>query len=118
MSVLRRAALEADAKEKDKILATGSTALAIHGPLAPSPIEAIGTRSSLVKKCLGSVASRPAREERIASAFVNRSVQVIPASGPEEFGSLVIGVVGTRQHASTDKILEYRVEIAPSQLVL
>lgn len=51
MRVLRRAALEADEKERTKRLEHGESSV-IKGSLTPSPAEAVGTPACLVKKYL------------------------------------------------------------------
>ena len=110
MRVLRRAALEADEKEKEKRLNAGRQDWSIIGPLRPSPAEAVGTPASLVKRYLNVT-----DEDRRRTAFAN--------NGPEQRthendpNPLIKKIVSLRQHVSTDRILEYRVEICPTQLV-
>jgi hypothetical protein len=112
--VLRRAALLADEREKDKRIAAGRSDSSIRGVLHPSRAEAVGTPAALVKKHL----SKP-EVDRFAAAFVNqgpsqpsRADANIPDINP-----LILRIVGSRQHVSTDGILEYRVEVGPTQLV-
>jgi hypothetical protein len=111
MRVLRRAALEADEKEKGKRLNAGRQDWSIIGPLRPSPAEAVGTPASLIKRYLNVT-----DEDRRRTAFEN--------NGPEQhtdendLNPLIKKIVSVRQHVSTDRILEYRVEICPIQLVV
>lgn len=115
MRVMRRAALEADLQEKNQRLAAGRTDLAIRGPLTPSVEQGIGTPAALVNRYLN-----PAMVDRIAEAFVNRGPQVGPTAStpnPPDAHPLVIKIVGTRRHVSTDHMLEYRLEIDPHQFV-
>ena len=111
--VLRRAALEADEKEKTKRIEAGIEDWSIRHPLKPSRAEAIGTPAALVKKYLN-----PEKVDRYRSAFVNqgshsqRTTEVIPDPNP-----LILKIVSSRKHVSTDGILEYRVEVSPEQLI-
>ncbi|KDR75394.1 hypothetical protein GALMADRAFT_249443 [Galerina marginata CBS 339.88] len=106
MHILRRAALELDSKARDNE--------GIPGELLPIGWEVLGNQASLVQKYLGTVE----REDRLADAFVNRG----PSHGhrpAEVTGTSLLfkKVVGSRQHTSTDGLLEYRVEVSPAQLV-
>ncbi|KAL0956100.1 hypothetical protein HGRIS_002268 [Hohenbuehelia grisea] len=125
--VLRRAALLADEKERDRRVAAGVLDRHISGPLRPSRHDAVGTPTAFVRRCLAAPLQKRRNTDDyqalIASAFVNR--------GPRPSGSnqdrfeddgvdpdpLVVKIVGSRRHASTDMLLEYRVEISPRQLV-
>lgn len=112
--VLRRAALEADEKEKNRRIAAGRNDWSIRGVLRPSRAEAVGTPASLVKKHL----SKP-EEDRFAAAFVNQGPSQ-PRRAETHVADtypLIFRIVGSRQHVSTDGILEYRVEVGPTQLV-
>ncbi|KAG2036965.1 PIN domain-like protein, partial [Suillus americanus] len=108
MRVFRRAALEADEKERTKRLERGESSV-IKGPLTPSPAEAVGTPAYLVKKYLAMT-----DVDRRRAAFA-------PQSSFEGHNScnrpLITKILGTRQHVSTDGLLEYRVEVCPSQFV-
>ncbi|KAG0704668.1 XPG I-region-domain-containing protein [Suillus ampliporus] len=108
MRVIRRAALEADEKERTKRLEHGESS-AIKGPLTPSLAEAVGTPAYLVKKYLDMTDVDHRR-----AAFVTR-----PSFEGHNSGNrpLITKIFGTRQHVSTDGLLEYRVEVCPSQLV-
>ncbi|KAH9830729.1 PIN domain-like protein, partial [Rhodofomes roseus] len=113
MRVLRRAALEADEKEATKRIAAGRTDTTIRGPLEPPVAEEVGTTACLIKKYLC-----PTEVDRRAAAFVRRDDP--PPHKPETLSDnnpLIRKIVGTRRHVSTDNILEYRVEIDPTQLV-
>lgn len=112
MRILRRAALEADEQEKTRRIAAGRADLAIHGPLTPSPAEEVGTPALLVKKYLS-----PTEVDRRAAAFVRRDDM---ARAPEvvlDTNPLIRQIVRARRHVSTDKILEYSVEVDPTQFV-
>ncbi|KAG1742216.1 hypothetical protein EDB19DRAFT_678995 [Suillus lakei] len=81
----------------------------MKGPMIPSPAEAIGTPAYLVKKYLDMT-----DVDRRRAAFA-------PQPSFEGQNSrnrpLIMKILGTRQHVSTDGLLEYRVEVRPSQLV-
>ncbi|KAJ7188472.1 PIN domain-like protein [Mycena filopes] len=98
MHVLRRAALLADARAREQYA-----------------LEPIGTPPSLVRQSLGFVD----RNARYAAAFINQgdSAQHAHAHVPDPH-PLFVGIVGTRNHASTDAMLEWRVEVCPQQLVV
>ena len=112
MHVLRRAAIEVDEKEKSKRLLHRTGTLTIAGPLQPSVAEAVGTPASLVKKYLN-----PAQEDRVASAFVNRAAPAAFPMDVEDTDPLIVRITMTRNSVHTDKILEYRVVVNPTQLV-
>ncbi len=117
MNVLRRAALEVDEKERSSRVAAGRTDLVVRGPLRPSITDAVGTPESLVKKYL-----EPAKQtvDRYAAAFVNQGTlkqQAPSASSQANAHPLIMQIVGSRKHVSTDCMLEYRVVIDPTQLV-
>jgi Holliday junction resolvase YEN1 len=97
MHVLRRAALLADEKERDKH---------IHAPQ-----EAVGTPAALVRQSLGFI--DPAA--RYAAAFVNKGDQ--HTAHVPDVHPLIVRVVGARNHVSTDGLLEFRAEVCPRQLV-
>ena len=117
--VLRRAALVADEREKTRRIESGIHDLLIRSPLKPSQAEAVGTPASLVKQHLAGDNSSKYSEDRYAAAFVNGEQQPRPLlkSDNAEPHPLIIKVVGMRHHISTDRILEYRVEVSPVQLV-
>ncbi|OCH90241.1 PIN domain-like protein, partial [Obba rivulosa] len=111
MTILRRAALDADEKEKNKRLSAGGADLSVRGPLRPSRVDEIGTPAVLVKKILDA-----SEIDRYAAAFVRREPRNSPATGSDA-RPLMQRIAGARQHVSTDGLLEYRVEIDPAQLV-
>ncbi|KDQ57718.1 hypothetical protein JAAARDRAFT_273139 [Jaapia argillacea MUCL 33604] len=127
--VLRRAALEVDEKEKNRRIAQGRDDLVVLGPLSPSRAEAVGTGPSVAKKYL-SIAVQ-SDEDRRAAAFVNNGSGWgnVAASGsrtggearrsstPDNADPLLLKIVGTRRHVSTDNILEYRIELKPTLLI-
>ncbi|CAL1695341.1 unnamed protein product [Somion occarium] len=114
MRVLRRAAMEADEKEKEKRIRAGRHDTIIRGVLNPAVDEAVGTPASLIKRCLD-----PVQEDLLASAFVNRGSQAGPsrsANIPDPH-PLITKIVSVRENKATDKLLEYRIEIDPKQFV-
>jgi hypothetical protein len=109
--LLRRAALEADEKEREKRLNTGRGDWSIIGPLRPSPAEAVGTPTSFVTRYLNM-----SDEDRRRATFLNGG----PAARQvheDDPNPLIVKIVNSRQHISTDKLLEYRVEVCPIQFV-
>lgn len=117
MTVLRRAALEADEKEKSRRIARGRTDLAIREPLEPSAQDALGTPAALVQQCL----SRPAlATNHYADIFVNQGTTQEPERAQTPTADphpLLQEIVGTRTHVSTDYLPQYRVVVDPRQLV-
>ncbi|KAG5646282.1 hypothetical protein DXG03_003878 [Asterophora parasitica] len=119
MHVLRRAALEADEKEKAK---QADPYRPIRRALEPSRADAVGTPASLVQSVLAPPReqSREQLDDRISAAFVNRGPEPVPARRRYDIPDphpLITKVMGTRHDASTGGLLEYRVEISPVQLV-
>lgn len=112
MHVLRRAAIEADEKEKSKRLLQRTGTLTIVGPLQPSNAEAVGTPASLIKRYLD-----PAREDRAAVAFVNRATPAVFPMEVADTDPLIVSITKTRTSVHTDHILEYRVIVNPTQFV-
>jgi hypothetical protein len=110
--ILRRAALEADEKEKTRRIQAGMQDWAVPGPLRPPGHAAVGTPDSLVKRYLGKT-----NEDRIANAFVNRRGHRAPDDDDDEINPLIGKITKSRRHVSTDGLLEYRVQISPAQLV-
>lgn len=112
MRVLRRAALEADEKEKEKRLNAGREDWSIIGEFRPSRAEAIGTPSSLVKKCLDM-----SDLDRRRAAFMNDNNSGGSHARENDTHPLIAKIVGSRKHVSTDGMLEYHVVACPAQLV-
>jgi holliday junction resolvase YEN1 len=104
--VLRRAALEIDEKEQKQ------TNLGLNYGIPQSLDGTVGTPASIVQKYLGI----NNRVNRIAGAFENQGPRQGQTRIPDRY-PLIMQVVGSRQHTSTNGILEYRVEISPVQLV-
>ncbi|KAF5385984.1 hypothetical protein D9615_002413 [Tricholomella constricta] len=123
MHVLRRAALEADEKERAKQVDWSNRERSVRGALLTSHAEDVGTPASLVKESLAPPynETRQVQNDRIAPAFVNRGPQPTPALRRRDDISdphpLITKVVGTRHDASTGGLLEYRIEVSPIQLV-
>ncbi|KAL4262296.1 XPG-I domain-containing protein [Pleurotus pulmonarius] len=77
---------------------------------------AVGTPASLVQKYLGGPVSIQ-RADAIADAFINKGT-VRPAVQPvDDTYPLGLRIVRSRQHVSTDEMLEYLVEFSPIQFV-
>ncbi|TDL24180.1 PIN domain-like protein [Rickenella mellea] len=110
--ILRRAALEADEKEIERRIAAGNMDRHVRGPLRPERRDAVGTPATLVKKYLNISAA-----DLRAQAFANRGPQGNHAQAIPDPHPLIVKIHSSRQHVSTDKIVEYRLEIAPHQLV-
>jgi hypothetical protein len=111
MRVLRRAALEADEREKTRRIEEGQTDLIIRGAHRPAPKDGVGLLPAFVETHLNN-----SSWDRRAAAFANQSDRV-EALNPHAANPLLAKIVGTRSHVSTDRLLEYRVEVAPAQLV-
>jgi hypothetical protein len=111
LHLLRRAALEADEKEKAKRIARGDNQTII-APLQPSPAEAVGVSASLVQRYLNS-----AKVDRAASAFVNRAIPVASTVIADDSHPLLIRVTSMNEVVSADFVPRYRVIIDPTQLV-
>ncbi|KAJ7039248.1 PIN domain-like protein [Mycena alexandri] len=75
-------------------------------------VEPIGTSALLVRQSLGFVD----RNTRYASAFVNQGNPAQQAHVPDP-DPLFVRIVGTRNHVSTNGMLEFRAEVCPRQLV-
>ena len=114
--VLRRAALEADEKERTKRLREGRPGH-IREPLCPAASDAVGTPASLVQRYLDPE-KKDSREERLADVFVNRGTPRASTSTPHipDTHPLIESIVGKRTHLSTDSIFELRVVIRCKQL--
>lgn len=108
--LLRRAALEADDKEKSKRVARGDNSK-ITGPLRPSPEDAVGMPNTLVTSYLAA-----ARVDRAAAAFVNRAAPAAPplaSNAPPLFTK----INKSRKSVETNGLLEYELVINPAQFV-
>ena len=111
MKILRRAALVADEKERNKRLANGEQNWAILHALHPSPADGVGTTAPFVNQWFKS-----SGEERRRAAFANSvsSNYNVPENDPNP---LIVKIVKSRRHITIDHMLEYHVEICPIQLV-
>jgi Holliday junction resolvase YEN1 len=89
MHVLRRSALESDQR--------------------PAMRNSVGTSTTIVKRYL----DKESPLERVRSAFVNQGMREDTAPEVGNFPSLILRITTSRQHASTDNILEYRIEVSP-----
>ena len=105
MHILRRAALEIDRKKA----LSGSVVVA----------KGIATSATLVQRFLSR--KKEDRTERYADAFIRRDPVVETAETAREIPDphpLILGIADRdRRHASTDRVLEYRVKILPFPLV-
>lgn len=100
--VLRRAALKVDERERNR----PATQQADEGGVSPSAIKRYLTNTTKL-----------ADVNSISNAFANRGPGPSLTADNEDLNSLITKIIGRRQHASTDGILEYRIEILPTQLV-
>ncbi|KAG5221305.1 PIN domain protein [Salix suchowensis] len=76
----------------------------------------VGTPASLVQKYLGGpVSIQPTNA--IADAFVNKGIVRPAVQQVDDTYPLGLKIVRTRQHVSTDEMLEYLVEFSPIQFV-
>ena len=105
LRILRRAALNLDAH----ILPSTPSLPTTPRKRGKEVIQASGTPSKLIAKHFSSLSlASPSKPDVFDSDSDNEG-------GPEE--RLVLKIHGTRTHLSTDGMLEYRLEIAPKQLV-
>ncbi|KAH7924438.1 hypothetical protein BV22DRAFT_508362 [Leucogyrophana mollusca] len=98
LRILRRAALEADEKRKKGIPSTPSKA-------GSKGVPAPGTPSKMITSYFSSM--------KINSPKVAHESD----SESEDEDRLIVKIHSSRAHASTDGLLEFRLEIAPAQLV-
>ncbi|KAH9485284.1 Flap endonuclease GEN-like protein 1 [Psilocybe cubensis] len=103
MHVLRRAALEVDRRNEN---ISNITRCGSQGD--------IGTPASLVERYL---CSSPVREGHYDDLFVNKGSSSKLLVTPAVDNPLVNRIIKSRQHVSTDGLLEYQVEISPKQLI-
>ncbi|KAI0063521.1 hypothetical protein BV25DRAFT_1837513 [Artomyces pyxidatus] len=111
MRLLRRAALEADEKEKTKRINAGIEDWTIRGLLKPTRAEGVGMTESFVKQFLTKKDS-----DRYADVFVNRG-PAPPVPRVQDKNVFEMKIVSLRQDVKTDRLPEYRVELCPSLLV-
>ena len=105
LRILRRAALDLDAHVKSSTPTLPTT----PSKRGKEVIQASGTPSKLIAKHFSSLnLATPSKPDVFDSDSENEA-------GPEE--RLILKIHGTRTHLSTDGMLEYRLEIAPKQLV-
>ncbi|OJT11123.1 Flap endonuclease GEN -like protein [Trametes pubescens] len=139
-TALRRAALIADKRETDRRVAAGMLPgeARVRAGWQPSVEQAVGTPAALVNMCAAPPKAKKAppkdvQMRSIAGAFVRRGTPE-PEPQPQaqvdedeallrrapvrEEHPLVVAIHGTRQHVSTDRLLEYRVEICVKQLAI
>ncbi|KAH8119353.1 hypothetical protein DFH11DRAFT_440862 [Phellopilus nigrolimitatus] len=116
--ILRRAALEQDKKEIERRCQSGMIDYHVRGARRPEHHEAVGTSISLIAKYLSQATGPVDRMERISEAFANQSrPPTISSRAPYDPRSFIIKIHSSRRHVSTDRIVEYRVEVDPSKFV-
>ncbi|KAG2344309.1 hypothetical protein BDR05DRAFT_910413 [Suillus weaverae] len=102
--ILRRGAMEKDEKKR-KGLPMSPKKSKTTGKLAP------GTPSKMITKYFSSMKLHsPTKDDRKEQEFSDTESEA-------EEDRLIVKIHSWRRHASTDGILEYRLEIAPAQLV-
>ncbi|KAH9976625.1 hypothetical protein BGW80DRAFT_1558455 [Lactifluus volemus] len=91
--------------------------VAEHRSPRPSPLYTGGCRCSRAPKhtCQGYESHRDVMGT--PSKLLARHFSSIDLGGDDDLGDLIVKVHGSRTHAYTDGILEYRLEIAPASLV-
>ncbi|KAL5507252.1 hypothetical protein ACEPAH_6708 [Sanghuangporus vaninii] len=117
--LLRKAALEQDKKEVDRQYSPGAPYAEIRHCRRPEVGNAVGTSVSLISRYLKhDVTVRSDIDRRISAAFINKgpvhSSSVRESDDPRSF---IIKIHGERRHVSTDRSLEYRIEVDPEVLV-
>ncbi|KAG5651830.1 hypothetical protein H0H81_007262 [Sphagnurus paluster] len=100
LRILRRAVLDLDAKEKSKSKSTLPLPPTTPRKAGKATREPIGTPSKM-----------------IAKHFSNMTLGDGDSDSDDETDPLIVKIHSERKHVSTDGILEYRLEIAPAQLV-
>ncbi|KAG1736213.1 hypothetical protein EDB19DRAFT_1722291 [Suillus lakei] len=102
--ILRRGAMEKDEKKR-KGLPMSPKKSKTTGKLAP------GTPSKMITKYFSSMKlNSPTKDNRKEQEYSDTESEA-------DEDRLIVKIHSSRQHASTDGILEYRLEIAPAQLV-
>jgi Holliday junction resolvase YEN1 len=104
LRILRRGAMEKDEKRR-KGLPTSPQKSKTTGKLAP------GTPSKMITKYFSSMKLNSPTKTN------GREREHSDTESEAEEDRLIVKIHSSRRHASTDGILEYRVEIAPAQLV-
>jgi holliday junction resolvase YEN1 len=111
MRVLRAAVMQGDEKEAGQArrMETGIPFTPKNGRRVAD--LAVGTPSKLITQCLSRLELESPRRLRDVDPFSNESQPIL------EDEPLLVKIHSLRTHASTDGVLEYRVEIAPAQFV-
>ncbi|KAL5523813.1 hypothetical protein ACEPAG_7986 [Sanghuangporus baumii] len=117
--LLRKAALEQDKKEVDRQYPPGTPYERIRHCQRPELCDAVGTSMSLVSRYLKhNTTIRSDIDRRISAAFTNKGpVHSSFARESDDPRSFIIKIHGERRHVSTDRSLEYRIEVDPEVLV-
>ena len=111
MRVLRAAVMEGDEKEAriSRMMQRGIPFTPKNGRRTAD--IAVGTPSKLITRCLSRLDLESPQRFRVVNPF---SSDYDP---PAEDEPLLVKIHSQRTHASTDGVLEYRLEIAPAQFV-
>ncbi|KAL5528396.1 hypothetical protein ACEPAF_7532 [Sanghuangporus sanghuang] len=117
--LLRKAALEQDKKEVDRQYPSGAPYAEIRHCRRPELRDAVGTSMSLMSRYLKhDTTVRSDIDRRISAAFINEGpVHSSSARELDDPRSFIIKIHGERRHVSTDRCLEYRIEVDPEVLV-
>ncbi|KAI0656316.1 hypothetical protein C8Q70DRAFT_1056865 [Cubamyces menziesii] len=112
LRILRRAVILKD--RKAALLASRSTAT---GHLAPSTPRKNGKERRAPPGTPSSMIAKHFSTMRLDSPQASRHAALDEEDEDEDGERLIVKIHSSRRHASTDNILEYRLEIAPAQLV-
>ena len=111
--ILRRATLAQDQIELKKMHALGFLETGVQHCCRADEKDAVGTKTSMISKYLN-MNDREHRMDRISAAFVNRGNSSSGAdsiAAVDDSSSFILKIHSSRQHVSTDRSLEYRIEI-------
>ncbi|KAL5485173.1 hypothetical protein ACEPAI_7815 [Sanghuangporus weigelae] len=117
--LLRKAALEQDKREVDRQYPPGALYAEIRHCRRPELRDAVGTSMSLISRYLKhDTTVRSDLDRRIRAAFINKGpMHSSSARESDDPRSFIIKIHGGRRHVSTDRSLEYRIEMDPEVLV-
>ncbi|CAG8742297.1 280_t:CDS:1, partial [Acaulospora colombiana] len=116
MRVLRAAVMEGDEKEMRKAKRMGNPmATPMSGRRAAA--MAVGTPSRLITQCLSGLQLQTPNPGATARNDDPFSSDYPSVNRPDEDDALLVKIHSQRTHTSTDRILEYRLEINPTQFV-
>ncbi|KAH9893947.1 hypothetical protein C8Q73DRAFT_693886 [Cubamyces lactineus] len=112
LRILRRAVIL-----KDRKAALLTSRSAAQGSLVPSTPRKIGKERRAPPGTPSSMITRHFSTMRLDSPQASRHAALDEDDEDEDGERLIVKIHSSRRHASTDNILEYRLEIAPAQLV-